>query len=76
MAEMFRYPFVGESLAVEEVHDQLIVQHAAAHQGGSMARIPLVTRDQIAEKEQAAYDACMASRARGRVGRWRGPGFE
>ncbi len=28
-----------------------------------MARIPLVTRDQIAEKEQAAYDAFMASRA-------------
>jgi len=28
-----------------------------------MARIPLVTRDQITEKEQAAYDAFMASRA-------------
>ena len=28
-----------------------------------MARIPLVTRDQIPEKEQAAYDAFMASRA-------------
>jgi 4-carboxymuconolactone decarboxylase len=28
-----------------------------------MARIPLVTRDQIAAKEQAAYDAFMASRA-------------
>src|SRR4249920_2132602 len=30
---------------------------------GSMARIPLVTRDQIAEKEKAAYDAFMLSRA-------------
>jgi len=28
-----------------------------------MARIPLVTRDQIVEKEQPAYDAFMASRA-------------
>jgi 4-carboxymuconolactone decarboxylase len=28
-----------------------------------MARIPLVTRDQIAENEKAAYDAFMASRA-------------
>ena len=28
-----------------------------------MARIPLVTRDQIAEKEQAAFDAFMVSRA-------------
>ena len=28
-----------------------------------MARIPLVTRDQIAEKEQPAYDAFMLSRA-------------
>ena len=28
-----------------------------------MARIPLVTRDQIAEKEQGAYDAFMLSRA-------------
>ena len=28
-----------------------------------MARIPLVTRDQIAENEQAAYDAFMVSRA-------------
>jgi 4-carboxymuconolactone decarboxylase len=28
-----------------------------------MARIPLVTRDQIAEKERPAYDAFMASRA-------------
>ena len=28
-----------------------------------MARIPLVTRDQIAEQEQAAYDAFMVSRA-------------
>jgi 4-carboxymuconolactone decarboxylase len=28
-----------------------------------MARIPLATRDQIAEKEQPAYDAFMASRA-------------
>jgi 4-carboxymuconolactone decarboxylase len=28
-----------------------------------MARIPLVTRDQIAEKEQPAYDAFMQSRA-------------
>src|SRR5207247_1146189 len=31
--------------------------------GGSMARIPLVTREQIAEKERPAYDAFMASRA-------------
>src|SRR5262245_40568231 len=30
--------------------------------GGAMARIPLVTRDQIAQKEQPAYDAFMASR--------------
>src|SRR5262249_5657585 len=30
--------------------------------GGFMARIPLVTRDQVAEKEQPAYDAFMASR--------------
>src|SRR5687767_10020149 len=28
-----------------------------------MARIPLVTRDQIAEKEKTAYDAFMLSRA-------------
>src|SRR5881409_1690090 len=28
-----------------------------------MARIPLVTREQIAEKEKGAYDAFMASRA-------------
>jgi len=28
-----------------------------------MARIPLVTRDQVAEKEKPAYDAFMASRA-------------
>src|SRR5213593_4159219 len=28
-----------------------------------MARIPLVTRDQIVEKEQPAYDAFMRSRA-------------
>ena len=28
-----------------------------------MARIPLVTRDQIVEKEKAAYDAFMLSRA-------------
>jgi 4-carboxymuconolactone decarboxylase len=28
-----------------------------------MARIPLVTRDQVAENERAAYDAFMASRA-------------
>src|SRR3989442_1443477 len=32
-------------------------------QGGSMARIPLVTRDQIVEKEQPAYDTLMRSRA-------------
>ena len=32
-----------------------------------MARIPLVTREQIAEKEKPAYDAFMASRA-GRPG--------
>src|ERR1043166_3794989 len=31
--------------------------------GGSMARIPLVTRDQVAEKELPAYDAFMQSRA-------------
>src|SRR4029450_12691483 len=30
--------------------------------GGTMARIPLVTRDQVAEKEKPAYDAFMASR--------------
>ena len=28
-----------------------------------MARIPLVTRDQIVEKEKPAYDAFMLSRA-------------
>src|SRR5882672_7657178 len=32
-------------------------------QGGSMARIPLVTREQIVEKEKPAYDAFMLSRA-------------
>src|SRR6266508_2858425 len=32
-------------------------------QGGFMARIPLVTRDQIVEKEKLAYDAFMLSRA-------------
>jgi 4-carboxymuconolactone decarboxylase len=32
-------------------------------QGGSMVRIPLVTRDQIIEKEKPAYDAFMLSRA-------------
>src|SRR5207247_1448166 len=30
--------------------------------GGSMARIPLVTREQIADEEKPAYDAFMASR--------------
>ena len=28
-----------------------------------MARIPLVTREQVAEKEQPAYDAFMQARA-------------
>ena len=38
--------------------------------GGSMARIPLVTRDQIVEKEKPAYDAFMQSRAnRPNIGR-------
>ncbi len=32
-----------------------------------MARIPIVTRDRVAENEQPAYDAFMASRCQGRA---------
>jgi 4-carboxymuconolactone decarboxylase len=45
------------------LYSRTLDRGGANPQGGSMARIPLVTRDQIVEKEKPAYDAFMLSRA-------------
>src|SRR5206468_8962555 len=40
-----------------------IIASPSILRGDAMARIPLATRDQIADKEKSAYDAFMESRA-------------
>src|SRR5262249_44106614 len=55
-------PASGRVSPLKRPPAHFIIARPVTSQGGSMARIPLVTRDQIAEKEKPAYDAFMLSR--------------